>query len=29
MIVTDENFQQQVESNQLILIDFWAEWCGP
>jgi len=29
MIITDENFQQEVESNELILIDFWAEWCGP
>ncbi len=29
MIVTDENFNEAVKSNGLILIDFWAEWCGP
>jgi thioredoxin 1 len=29
MIITDDNFKQEVGSNQLILVDFWAEWCGP
>ena len=29
MIVTDESFEEVVKSNGLILIDFWAEWCGP
>ena len=29
MILTDQTFNQEVESNDLILIDFWAEWCGP
>lgn len=29
MLITDNNFNQSVSENSLILIDFWAEWCGP